>query len=437
MSKLGETTLIQHLVDADSIAVLAQEGIPADAIPTEELRPIIGWAVDYFFRSGRTRAPSVEALRAVEHGQSTFGDIIDDNEIPLGEEPEDSIEFALDDLRSSYVYRQTQTFNRDFASQMAEASSDERLEVLAAAATDLVSLSISLVRKDTAVDIRESMGESLFDYEARAENAGIISGMQFGLEAVDSHIYGIQPGELAIMAAGPKTGKSFMLAWVALKEWERGRSACLFTLENSVALTKDRIACMAVGVDSMRWQRGQCLPEEVEAVREWITDLEKSDTPLWIVQPDLGRRSIEHMVREAQVREVESLLIDQLTFVELPSERKPKHERIGEALHTLKGLISTGRDRMSTMMAHQINRDGVKAAEKVGYLEMYHMAEAAEVERTADIVVGAYASRDDLVAYRLKLQLLAARRVPLNAWDLDWMPFTGNINVRQEIALSS
>ena len=69
------------------------------------------------------------------------------------------------------------------------------------------------------------------------------------------------------------------------------------------------------------------------------------------------------------------LIIDQLTFIEPPDERAAPHIQIRDITHDLKTLISTGRDKMPCLLAHQINREGVKAADKVGYLEMYHLAE--------------------------------------------------------------
>jgi hypothetical protein len=435
MSALGERCLLIHLLDADSLAVIAREGLEPEMIPSEELRQIVGWAVDYYFRSGRTQAPSSAALRGVEAGTTTFGAILDDHEIDMEHEAEDSVEWALDDLRSTYVHKETQRFNREFATDMAGAASDERVAILNHHASNLVRLSISLVRKDIAQDLRTAIAGTLLDYEDRETNRDQFRGMRLGLSEVDAHSFGIHEGELAVWAGAPKLGKSFALAWAAYTEWHNGRAAALFTLENSVEMTLDRIACMAMKINFTDWQRGLCSSEAVEAVREWQVDLEKSETPLWVVQPDLGRRSIEQMVREAQVREAQSLLIDQLTFVELPSARKPKHERIGEGLHTLKGMISTGRNRMSCLLAHQINREGVKAADKVGYLEMYHMAEAAEVERTADLIYGGYASRDDQMFHQIKLQLLGARRVPLKNWQVWWTPERGDIRVLNEFVL--
>lgn len=435
MSARGERTLFQHLLEAESLETISFEMAYEEVLPTETLRPIVRWAIEYFYRSGCREAPSLEALRAVEVGGSNYGNLLDDHEIPMGEDPEDTVEWAIDDLKSSYIHKIVATFNKRLATDMAAAQSDERIDVVSAYATELVGLSVSLASRATHAEIRTAMPDRLIAYEGRKEHQGVYRGLTFGMPEIDSHILGIDDGELCIVAAPPKAGKSFMAAWVAYQEWKAGRSPLLFTLENSVDVMLDRIACMACSVSYGLWQTGGLLPEHEAKVRDWMADLPKAEATIYIVQPALGQRSIEHLVREAQLRDSDSLLIDQLTFVELPNPNKPKNERMGEALHTLAGMIGTGRRRLPTVLLHQINREGVKLAQKTGHLEMFHMADAAEVERTAHMVFGLYATPDDVQIRQIKLQMLAARRVPLKNWQLFWAPEVGGISVEREIQI--
>jgi len=210
----------------------------------------------------------------------------------------------------------------------------------------------------------------------------------------------------------------------------------LFTLENSVEMTWDRIACMATGVEYGRWQAGTCDPEAVEAVVAFHRDeVLKSDVPFYVLKPEMDRRTFESMIRESQVRDIQSLFVDQLTHVELPSPRKNKSERVGEALQLAKGMISTSRSSMSLTLAHQIKREGMREAEKVGYHRMSDFADSADVERTTDMAFALYASADDKLACRMKFLTLAARRFEDKHWEMDWMPYVGYMRVRSEITL--
>ena len=211
----------------------------------------------------------------------------------------------------------------------------------------------------------------------------------------------------------------------------------LVTMENSVEMTWDRILCMVAGVDTMVWQTGEATAQHVERIELARLEMLGWGGMIEVVRPDSGQRTVETIVSRALAFGADTLLIDQLTFLELPDPRKPKTERIGEALHTLKSLISSGRRPMSCLMAHQINREGVKMADRVGHLEMFHLADSAEIERTADWVFGMYASRDDKIAGMAKMQILASRRAPTEQWLINWHPYVGNVRVRSTFALAS
>lgn len=420
-----------HLTDSVSLEYLARDGLDPTLLPTEALRPVYEFALRYFFEGGRVQAPSEEAIRV------EFGDVLDDNEVALGD-PADTIAWAIEDLKGSWLYAYIGSFNKDFSQAMAKSQAAERPAVVADFTRRLANVSITLERADSSVDMREGMDERLHAYEGREADQGRTYGIRFGIEDVDGYTGGIHPGELAVLAGGPKAGKSLWMAMVALREWEEGRTPVLFTLENSVEMTLDRIACLATNVSLARWSRGQCTPEEKIRMRDWVRDAVRgNDHPLWILQPEIGQRSMEAMVRSAQLHGADSLLIDQLTFVELPDPRKPKHERIGDALHTLKAMISTGRDRLPCLLAHQISREGVKAAIKVGYLEMFHMAESAEVERTADWVFGLYRDRVLVEYEQAKFQSLAARRAELVSWALTWGIDRGFVSADERILLGT
>jgi len=218
--------------------------------------------------------------------------------------------------------------------------------------------------------------------------------------------------------------------------WKAGGVPVLFTLENSVEMTQDRLACMELGIDARRWNRGECDEGELQRIREWTDALRNSERPFWILQPEPGKRTVDLMIRQARVLG-NAAFIDQLTFVDVPkaSDRSPRHIQIRDILHDLKSIISSG-NRIPCLMAHQINREGVKSAERSGKLEMYHLAESAEVERTADWVFGLWQGEGLRQAGRAYIQMLAARREDLVDWEAVWRPHIGQIAVRGQVDLS-
>ena len=278
-------------------------------------------------------------------------------------------------------------------------------------------------------------------YVARVAEGNIQHGMLTGLEEIDNHTFGFHPGELVTWAAGPKTGKSWWMALCALAEWRRGRRVVLYTLENSVQMTMDRIMCLATGIEYRAWQRGECTPEQYAQAEAFLHDEigAESDGALQVVQPEMGlERTVAAMVRNAQMLDVQSLLIDQLTFIEHPKpERKGRPEIIRDILHELKPMISTAAEPITAMIAHQINRPGVEAARKVGRLYMEHLAESSEVERTSDWVFGMYQSEEQRKIGLANVQTLAARREDVKNWEMFWEPARAICQVSREIELEA
>jgi len=437
VSSLSERTLFYLMLDTDSMSVLSLEGLDPEVIPTEELRPIYDWSIRYFNQGGRVVAPTAELYRnsKLANGLSMY-DVLAKYDIKLDEPLDDelpTVEWAVEELRSSWLTAKTHEWTRRMTTAVTTALPEDRQNVLAEHATELIGLSLTLEPKVSRIEVGESAADILIDYAQRKLNQGEFRGMGLGLPDVDHWTNGIHSGELAIIAAGPKTGKSYMIDHVALKEWEAGRDVALFTLENSIEMTRDRIACMALGINPTDIDRGLLTPEAEEALADWASDFAKSDTKLHILKPDVKDCTPEQIVMKARLLGAESLLIDQLTFVEPPyRDEKARYIQIRDIMHSIKNLISTGRDQMPCLMAHQINREGMRMARKNGYHRMDDMAEGSEVERTADLSMTMFASEDHRLANRYLLQIVASRRSPTNAWDIAWNIETGIMRVHGE-----
>lgn len=427
MSALGEKTLMMLLTDTDSVEFIVRDGLNVAVIPTIDLRPVVEWTMAYYRGTGT--APTPDILN--EH----YADLLADNSIDPAGDVDETIEWAVQDLKGSFVRNQAGIFAREMLSEITEAQNDERVDVISRASTTLSALAMSVQSASTQVDMRESGDRILADYEVAVQTQGQVLGMAFGIPEVDAYTRGIQEGELAIAAGGPKTGKSFFLDWVAYQEWLRGRVPALFTLENSIKMTEMRIACMATHIDSMALMDGTLDEEDYKTLVAWVNDVLKvSDTPMLIFTPDDALRTPQALVQIARAYDADSMVIDQLSFLDNAKANKAKERRhdIYDITKDLRVMISTGRKPLPALLAHQINREGIKKAEQSGRLAMYHMAESADVERICDWAFGFYASDDDRIANEMHLQTLAVRRAPARDFRLSWQPQIGLINVMRD-----
>jgi hypothetical protein len=430
----SEDTLYSSLTDVDALEQIFQIGLNLKAIPTPPMRDVVQWALDYFDRSGQSKAPSREAL------METWKEVIEDAEVMIADVDvqQDDVTWAIDALHAHYALYEFQVWQKEAASALHESSTTERLNVLELEVHKLNELVLSLRDKTQEVEGMDGFQRSLADYHRRAETSQTHRGMAFGIDEIDEYTYGIHEAELAVLAAGPKTGKSVTLGFVLLQEWKRGRRATYYTLENTVKMSYDRLVCIHLGVDHDRYRRGLCIPDEVERVQTFISERgDELRDCIRIVQPQRGNRTVQWITRHARSLGTESLLVDQLTFMEASHRSLRGPDKITDIMHDLKDAIG-GRSPMSCLLAHQINREGMKEAKKNGLLEMWMLAEGSEVERTADWVFSLYASEDERRAQMIKWQTLATRRGSSNlSWRVAWRPWLNQVAILDQIGLAA
>jgi archaellum biogenesis ATPase FlaH len=418
------------LDDVDAVERMVLERFPVEAIPVASLRQVVEWTIEYYFRSGRLQAPSKEAIMA------TWGQLLDDEQITLGDGTEtDTIDWAMDDLRAAHAQKFSGDFAKDFVTQVFEATNPEKVDVIHQAAYDLTTMALKLSSAGDSAEVKTGLVDSIRAYEARVEAGHSVYGCTFGWPQIDEFIGGVHDGELCVIAAGPKTGKSFCLAFIAWHMFLRAKTVVLFTLENSVEMTMDRMICLHLNIDPDRWRKGECTEAEVFRFTEFRDNvLPTMEGTLHVIQPQEGEETVLHMTRQAELLGADVLLIDQLTFVKHPNPgRKPRHEVIGEIMRDLKKAISSGRYRIPCILAHQINREGVKQARKEGFLTMEMLAEASEVERTSDFVFGLYQSQEQRQLNMSMLQMLATRRTDYRSWSMLWNINAGLVSVIGEV----
>jgi len=434
VTALGQKVLMQHLVDPESLQALASEGLPVSIIPAETLRPLVEFSLAYWYQNGRRLAPTVEVLEA------SFPNVLADHDIDISTEPEESVEWAIDDLKGSHTDYRFQTLIKEAATAMHSAPTHEKSALIAEVADEFVTLAQTVERAATAVDLRERAGERMESFYYRASTRGQVQGLGFGEAMIDLYTGGIHPGELAVLAAGPKVGKSWMLAHVAYNHWKAGNPTTIYSLEISVEQMMERIAVLATKVDARSWQQGASEPDDIAKVQAWVDWMQNdNDVPLWVIQPSMERSTVEGLVRDAVVRDSTAIIIDQLSHITMDEgdARRSLHEQVGNTTKKLRDMISEGRTQIPCLLAHQISREGLRSADKNGYLDMTSLAGSAVVERTADFVFGLYQAESQRPAKLATLQVLAARREAPKAWEMTWNLGTGGIAVQKEMLIRS
>jgi replicative DNA helicase len=424
MSAYAEEILIRLLPDDDALDYLAVEGLDLTILPSPELHEVVQYAMDYRRTGGK--APTVNALT------SRFGDLLKDAEIDMEDEPEETIEWALDELKGSYVRLESQRFTKELSTAVTEAPLDERVDVLGSYSAQLAAITQKLASRRNRIEISEHGPEMWAAYQARATSDGSPSGLLFGMPEIDEYTNGIRDGELAILAAPAKTGKSQILNYAAQVAYDTTEDpVCLFSLENSIEMTELRVACYALHISYAELERGTLDEEDTELLHNWIFEyLRDRASKLYILSPEVVLRTPESIVQQAQGLGARRLIIDQLSHMELANPRKGQSDpaRVAEKVRSLKQMISTGRNKMPCLLAHQVNREGMKAADKDGRIEMWHMADSSGVERECDWLFALHASEAQKLSERMSFDTIAARRAETRNFELKWRIDVGRIS---------
>lgn len=426
----AEEVLLAHLGDVDSLDYLVREGFlnqeVLEIIPTELLRQLLEWSLDYYYDNGRKVAPTADAIK------ETWATELEQAEIELDVESEtDSIQWSVEQLRNNYAAWRAQEFAKSFVTNVVKADPTSRVLVIQEGAQDLYRLSQALVSRRQEMGGLEGYEEAMRLHQLRKEEGHVTKGLTFGWNLIDEHTFGIHPGEIAVLAAGSGVGKSWIGGHATLQEWKKNRRTALFTLENDLPMSFDRLVCMAAHVSYEKWQRGETDEgdmQRVELMREKLKGYDKE--PIFLM-PTEKEATVVAMVRKALAEGADSIVIDQLSHVNPGRSIRERREQVATIMRDLKGLIREA--EIPCLMLHQINREGKKDVVKSGRYTMEHMAESSEVERSADFVFTVYQSEEDRVLQQAVLDTLKFRRGTLKTWEMAYRLDIGDIAVRREL----
>ena len=434
MTTHAEDVLYASLTDADALEELARTGLDLECIPTEPMREVVAWALEYFHRTGRTQAPSKEMIAEEWDKRLEQCDIT----LPEEDVQVDDVSWAIDMLKAQWVLVQSQVVQREIAVAVAQAVPGERVQALTDGAEQFHQLALRVRDRSQEQEGTQGLTEALDRYRQRQAAGNAITGMALGMEGIDTHTLGIHDGEIATWAAPPKGSKSWTASSVAVGEWRKGRTCVLYALENSVSMTYDRIACQICAVDYRAFQQGRASEEDVLRIADFLTRYgDELRDGLHVISPEASRRTPGALVRHAQALGAQSLVIDQLSHIQHPAPNgsRPRNEVVRDIMQELSILVSTGRQQLPTLLTCQINREGERAGAKAGKLELSHLAESSEIERSSSWVFGLTRSEAEVIAGVATVQILASRRMDRRHWQCAWEPWYGIQKTLREVQL--
>jgi len=412
-----EKKLLSKLVNISELFRCWDTGLRAEAFSDPTYRQAYDFATRYWRENQMELAPTKEML-IYEFPSILIDDVV-----------EESVSWLSETIQRKYASNQTQ----ELLISAAESVHENPIGTLSDLWRESYKASQVVAPRFDRVNMSENIDERRIRYQQRLDNYGL--GPPYGLAEIDTHTHGLLPGELAVVSAYSKVGKSFFLAHTAAQLRRAGYTPILFSLEQSREEMEERVDAYFSGVSYDRLIHSQLSFEEVGVLRRAQDELRELGD-LHIQRPPEGDRTVTEMVGRARQLGADYILVDQLSWMD--SEKKYTGDRAttmkhGDVIRELREEISNDVvGKIPCLLAVQQGRTSMEGQQRRP--EMWKVAESANIERTADIIFGLSRTPQMRVNNATRLDIMGARRCDIKSWLLNWrLRDRSEINVIEEI----
>ncbi len=229
----------------------------------------------------------------------------------------------------------------------------------------------------------------------------LLTGTPTGFDAFDRKTFGLQPGELVILAASPSMGKTslamniaFNVAAGGIQDHEEDVVA-VFSMEMSARALADRLLAMVAQVDQNKLRGGRLEDANWKAIEGALTMLTKPNLYVYEVSsptPALIRRMARRL-RARHGNKLDLIVIDYLQLI--PGEGRDANNRNAELAIITRELKAIAVELNAPVLClSQLNRQG--AGREAGDApKLQELRDSGAIEQDADIVMFLYKSTSD------------------------------------------
>jgi len=392
-----ERLIVGHFTDTDALAELYELGLRPEVFVEQKIGAAYAFALKYWQESGMKQAPTKMVL---EH---EFAGL----QVPLS--PNVTPSWLVNDLQRNYVANKLQ----DMIYAAGEKSKDRPVEALKELYNRAYNAAEVVKPRQTRVNMASSIADRRQRYEERGNRPDGL-GLPYGISELDQHTGGLMPGELAVIGAFSKTGKSFFLCHALVALRKAGYTPILFTLEMSIAEMEERIDALYSGVSYNRLVHSTLTTDEQRRLFGAQEEMAQQG-PVLVESPEEGERTVAHLINRARQAGADYVLIDQLSFMEAMGNVRSPKEHHAEIMHSLKNEIRRPGREVPCLMAVQLNRDSVNSG-----AQLRSFANASEVERYCDIALGLERNEEERLNHVMRCHILGSRRSDNRSWLLNW-----------------
>lgn len=311
----------------------------------------------------------------------------------------DSVDYLLDDLLDK---RRKNSITSTLRTAVEEIQNNQDHEsALMVMQGGIVRLEEEGLNKTSDVNLIQTTESRWEDYIFRKNNPGLL-GVATGFPTIDAVTNGLQKGQLIVVVATPKTGKSTLALQIANNIHKQGLSPMFQSFEMTNREQQDRYDSMRAQVSHNRLITGSLNSDEEKRYKDSLETMAEDSTNFWLVDSAHGI-TVSAIQSKVQTLQPDVIFIDGVYLM--------MDEQTGES-NTPQAL--TGITRSLKRLAQRMNKPVVITTQalnwktKKGKVSTDSIGYSSSFLQDADVVFG-LEKEDESVDDTRILKVMAAR----------------------------
>jgi replicative DNA helicase len=265
-----ESKLISAAIQVRDLSPLFERGVTDSWFSDDEDRRIWSFMRQHFAKYAES--PSIEVI------QSNFPSY-------RVQELTDSMDYLLDDLVDK---RRKLSITNTLRSAVDEIQNNKDHEAaLLLMQNGLVKLEEEGLNKTSDINLIQTTESRWEDYLFRKNNPGLL-GVATGFPTIDAVTNGLQNGQLIVIVATPKTGKSTLALQIANNIHKQDMSPMFQSFEMTNREQQNRYDSMRAQVSHNRLISGTLTQDEEKRFQEALNNMSEDESDFWLVDAAHG-----------------------------------------------------------------------------------------------------------------------------------------------------
>ena len=281
----------------------------------------------------------------------------------------------------------------------------------------LIKLEEDGLNRANRIEITAAAKTAIAEYEHRKNNPGLL-GIPTGFPTMDAVTSGLQPGQLIVIIAPPKTGKSTLALQMAINAHMEGKVPLFYSFEMSNQEQISRYYAMRARISHKRLMEGSLSKEEEARFYSKVPNIQNMRDKGWLYDSSNGQ-TVSGIASTIQTTNPDLVFIDG-TYLMIDEQTNESNtpQALTNITRSLKRLAQNVNKPIviTTQVLTWKMKKGSVNADAIGYSSSFH--------QDADVIFGLQ-REDEAVDDTRLLKVVASRNSGLKDVSLNWSWETG------------